>query len=356
MVIKQGILNNNNTFSLVAPNMLSTPINKQTLDLGMTETEFKQGLGELGPYLYEHLDSSQHYDGIYVGYPEGLLYNRIWVRPREVDGGFIIADANFPISLWNAYQYSFVSMTDVQVENQPGTTLTYPHLPFLFGPMGELSVVLTILKFGPSLQSTQWKLTIAGVEYVIDVFGLRTLGLPDIHNWVENHTMIYKFETLIYQSATLKEQRRPLQLEPTRATKIGFLVQRVSSEIFFNRLNYGHDKVFSVPVYNEPIVATSIPQGGSTLTLTTDTTDLYDLNNFADYVCLIQAEDNLIEVLQIDSISQYSITTTGNVVSLFTPEKTTIFPVFWGVLTNLEIEHATSVVDRISTEFQEYKA
>ena len=290
-------------------------------------------------------------------YGEENLFYRIWVSPQLIEMGFITEDDQFEIKIWNAYLDREVDFTGVAVVDQEGTLLTYPSLPWTITRSDSLTLDLDVYKEGPPVQNTYYSLTIDGEVFVTNITGTRIIPIePDIQ-WNGNHVMTYEFMTVMYQDGVrFKEQRRPLYDVPDRRLAVTYQLEGTSAHRLFNLFSYGHDKVFGTPIYYEKMVPATITVGSPVITLVTDTTDMYNLNNNAVFIIIVDHENEIAEIKEIDTIATNQIDVVKNIVETFDVDATFVYPVFLSILHAVSFSDDSDNVETMEAEFREYIA
>lgn len=284
-----------------------------------------------------------------------LIFERVWVEPTTVDAGFITEERTYSISIWNAFQEQSVEFTSMSSVDPTGTTLPTPTLPLDIRQSDDITLTLTVAEQGPPLQETYYKPLINGTLWSIYVTGVRALGLSPEPTWEKGIQISYKFETSMFQTEQFEEQRRPLMDEPYCTLAASFPINSRAAHKLFYDISYGHDKVWSVPVYNEKMSIDTITQGSTTITTSSAVDNLYYLNNYATHIAVIDHTNSLVEIKEISSITpSYTIEVSRSMVEDFTAGTTAIYPVFFGLLSGVTSGHLTDDVEIIELEFEEF--
>lgn len=283
-----------------------------------------------------------------------LIFDRVWVEPSLIEAGFITEELTYSISIWNAWIDRSVEFTSMSSVNPDGTSLPTGTLPLNISQSDDLVLTLTIDQTGPPVQNTTYSPLIDGVTHEIEITGLRVLGLTPEPNWGAGLQLTYNFRTAMYQTPRFEEQRRPLLDKPYRKERANFLLSATEAHKFFYVISYAHDKVFGVPIYNEMMLASSIPNGGTTITTLTDTSTMYNLNNLSTHVAIVDHGSGTSEIKEVDSIGANSIDVTQAISGTFDTDTTRIYPVFFALVSSLRKSHATDDVEQIEAEFEEF--
>jgi len=290
-------------------------------------------------------------------YGDDNLFHRVWVSPLLIEVGFITEDDQFEVKIWNAWLAREVDFTAVSSIAPEGTLITYPTLPYTITRSDSLILTLDLYKEGPPVQDTFYGLTIDGDLYTTNITGTRVLPVePDIQ-WDESLTISYEFATIMYQDGVrFQEQRRPLMEWADRVISATYLLEGNSAHKFFNVLSYGHDKVFGCPIYNEKMVASSITVDSNIIPLVTATDDLYNLNNNANYIIIVDHENELAEIKEIEAIASAQITTVKDIVETFDVGSTFIYPALISLLYAVSFTEQSDNVETMQVEFREFVA
>lgn len=300
------------------------------------------------------------------GFGDGVLFNEVYVEIVDLsespnihygiqhDVGFITEDITLNILIWNAYLSSSKTWTALNVVDEDGTALTYPTLPQVITPGGEIQCDLTIYLSGPARQDTDHEFTIGGEVYTTTITGIRVISIAPEPNWRTGIEVKYEYQTAMYQTSRFVEQRRALVDVPFRASMLEYLMVGAVARKFFHNLSYGHDKVFGVPIYSELMVPIAVPQGDVTITLSTATASMWNLNNLCDYIAVVDHENDMVEIKEISSIGANSIVCSQDILQDFTVASTRIYPVFFGMVRAATLNQETDGIDSVKLDFMEF--
>lgn len=283
-----------------------------------------------------------------------LIFERIWVSPQLVAAGFITEELTYDISVWNAYQERSVEFTSVTGLSADGTDLDTPTLPHTITQSDDLILTLTINLAGPPIQATTYSLVVDAVTFGVEVTGIRVVGLIPDPNWGRGIMIRYRFETAMAVSPRFVEQRRPLMDAPYRDMTATYLLSDEEAHRFFYVLSYGHDKIFGLPIYNEKLRCSVIPNGGTTITTVTDTTNMYNLNNLSTHIAIVDHADGTSEIKEVSSVGANSIEVAQDISGTFDVDTTRVYPVVFATVASLRKQHATDNVETVAIEFAEF--
>jgi len=286
---------------------------------------------------------------------EENLFNRIWITPTAIDFGFVTEVDSATFEIWNAWLRRAVTVTSrTTTGNATGFTLTAAATPFDIAPMGLNTSTVQIELDGPSQQDTTFVMIIDGAQYTVDITATRTLTFTSEPDWGRGLEFGYTFQTIVFTNPYFVEQRRPAAPCSWRRSRLLFLVNGAIAQDLFNTFIYGHDKVFCVPIYQERMDPVTLTAGTKTITLAASTASLWNLNNRATHVMLVDHALGVAEVKAIDTIAAMTITTDEAIVATFDPDATTVYPIYFGILHAVKLDPATDTTSLLSAEFREY--
>ena len=301
-----------------------------------------------------YADDAAHNNAGGHNFGDEAVFNRVWFWPETIAIGFIVEDDTYDIVIWNAYEREWISHTAVVGTDTDGTAFESLTLPWEIPADSTRTMELTVYEEGPPMQDTLYNLTVEGEVYTTHVTGIRVLGFIPDPSWDEELSISYRFQTTIFDTQRFVEQRRPLYETVQRDASLTVKIDRIVDQQLLHTLMYGHDKVFGIPIYTEKMSATDIPQGGSTITLSADNSDLWNLNNIGGFIAIIDHYNWMGEIKAIDSITSTTIVTATNISKNFDEDTTYIYPVFFGTIKNVSITSENDLVDRIPITFEEF--
>lgn len=258
--------------------------------------------------------------------------DRIWLRQLEIDAGFVVEDVEYDMEIWNAKD-SAVQCTSVSYDpSATGLSQDHPVVPFTVNPNYITSWTLTVLRDGDPKQDTEITFTIDSGDYLTTVEATRVVNLPFEPNWIKSVRFQMSYDTSMLQTERWHEQRRPLTDRPIRQTT--FSVDETSNlaQKFFNTIQRGKDKIMGVPIYLEVFKVLSATAGLSVLNTDGDVDDRWHLNNFCNFIKLVDIVTYDVELKEIDTVGTSSITLVNPLVNTFDVDRTFVYPIFLGVV------------------------
>lgn len=268
------------------------------------------------------------------GYLENEIYNQLFITPPDFEIGFIVEETLLQFVVWNPFPYSVATLTDIQVTGGSDSVFEDIDLPYQINRAWSRTFNITLSATGGAQQDTVYKLIIDGVEYLITITGIRIIPFKFDHDWAEDFTITYGYESAIYKTEKFSEQRRPLRSKCWRELDVLVVNSGFGAGRIFNILEYGKDKLFGVPVYNEPMYPEILISGEYTATLKNSTADLYNLNELSEYVIVLDALTYKAEIKKIDTISDYEIEFVNSISNDFATGRTVIYPCLIATITN----------------------
>jgi hypothetical protein len=333
----------------------SYPLDENLIEIATFGTREPRYLG-VGTELQQgyYMTPSEEFGWIGFNYLTDMLMNRIWVTPLRIAGGFITEEQIYEITIWNAYLERSVDWTAIAVIREPGTQFDFPAFPFSFAPTASINRDLTIDRFGPPLQDTYWQLTIDGLVFEIYVDGIRVVPLEEEPNWESEIKMAYNFQTVMYNTERLHEQRRALQEISSRKTNFTFVLEQLRNHRFFNRIAYGHDKIFGVPIFSEKLFPTAVTQGTTLITHSNSNEFMWNFQNRMQFVMIANHEDRILEIKEVLSFTDYQITLKATITESFDINKTVVYPCLFCVVGGAKYNEKSSHVQTADLEFKEF--
>ncbi len=293
-----------------------------------------------------------------VGHDFGFdqIWNRLWYVPTEMELGFILEDIEREIKIWNAYFDRTIEVTVVSTIGASGVDISHDPVPFTIPIQGETTATVTIYRSGPPLQDTIFQFTIDSSLYQTQVTGSRVAPWPYEPNWNVRPRLTYIFKTAISKNRRLYEQRRPLRSIGLRKMTVTTWLQSISMQQAKQRLAYGHDKAFGIPIYSEQCYAASDFSGLSIITTSNDLTKHWNLNNNCSFVIIIDPFTEESEIKVVDMIDANSIAVTRSIsTGIFNYRSAIIYPMFIATLESIELPGHTDNLQDIQAEFLEYE-
>jgi hypothetical protein len=331
------------------------PLDENLIELATFGTRRTRYLG-VGTELQQgyFMDPNSQVGWIGFNYLLDMLMNRIWVFPTRIAGGFITEEQLHTITIWNAYLERSVDWTAISVIREPGTQFDYPAFPYSFAPTASIDRTLTIDKDGPPLQDTYYLLTIDGELFEIYIDGIRIIPLEPDPNWGQDVRTSYEFQTVMYNTPRLHEQRRALQEIAHRKLSFEFNLERIEHQRTFNRVAYGHDKIFGVPIYSEKMYVTAATAGTNIIDVSNSNEFMWNMQNRTQFIILMDHEDQVVEIKEILTVTDYQIVLKTNIVETFELSKTYCYPCLFCTVSAAKYNEKTSHVQIANLDFKEF--
>jgi hypothetical protein len=171
-------------------------------------------------------------------------------------------------------------------------------------------------------------------------------------DWSEKPNISYNFLTAIAQTPYFVEQRRPLLPSPTRSVSYTFTESGSDIQRARNRLAAAAGQKICVPIFQEPIFASSIQTGGSIIVATTPLGNLWNAQN-CDYVVLINFYTGASEMIGCERVDGTWIRLSSSIVGTWPTDETVVYPAFVGYMKAFRDNNITDGLGKLSAEFEE---
>jgi len=319
------------------------------------EVHQDRGYGTGIVVIISPVDISQVMDGLIAHtFGDENLFWRIWFEPVEYDAGFITEDRQFDIKVWNAYLDVLATISAISVLAQEGTSIDHDPVPITIPKFGDMTAEVTIYRVGPPLQNTVYTFTINAVDHTSTITGMRVIEWNVEPDWGQSIKTELSFETVLARNRFFKEQRRPLLDTPVRTVRLSAWSKGLDAQKVKQKLTYGHDKVFGVPIYSEPCYPTGTITGQTVINMTNDLTKFWNLNNLCVHVMIVDHEALVSEIKEVDSVGANSVTLVRSVTETFVAARTVVYPMFMAVLDSLTFKDETDDTSYVDVAFEEY--
>lgn len=254
--------------------------------------------------------------------PEQYFFERVWALPSSIELGSIISTITTQIEIYNAYRNSVRTFTSATANAGPGVSLSgLPSLPgVLVGQAGVVFNVVASTSGPPEIDGT--------LDFVLDtgalaipITGSRVILFPYEPESPIIETLQFKTDVLLKRDGT--EQRVSVRKHPRQIFEMDFKLEEGQDRRTFHTKLFGTQAgVFGVPVWFEarPLQADAV-SGGSAITV--DTT-------YADFrvgsLAILWSSPSEFEALEINSMTDNSITFTSTLSSDFSAVDTIVMP------------------------------
>jgi hypothetical protein len=172
----------------------------------------------------------------------------------------------------------------------------------------------------------------------VKLSGTRVVTVPYEPNWDDGPKIEYIFETVVTATERFKEQRRPLTESPRRSTEVSIYGMSQRAQYFWNSLNYGKDKVFGVPIWNEVFFVQNATAGDTTIDTVGSVEKFWNLQNLCEYVMFYNIDTYAYEVKSLSSASNNSIELASELLNTFDTDKTVVFPIFLAYVESMQLD------------------
>jgi len=166
------------------------------------------------------------------------------------------------------------------------------------------------------------------------------------HNWVQSYKFTYGYSTVIIRGRARNEQRKSMNIPPSRSVEMVFLTEYDQTTEVLNWLRYYQsslEQVVQVPLYHEPIRTRIVSDMFGLSVVTTNDISYYknlqDLSSDLLFIDKSWVQQPTVEA--IASVQNDSITLTNFVSKHYVGRTTIIYPLMNAVITQHSIQHIT---------------
>jgi hypothetical protein len=181
------------------------------------------------------------------------LYNRVYVSPRAIELGSMVAGQQREVAVWNAFIESTVTLTATDLVDGEGLGLDVPvALPAALLPLQERIWTITVLDDGPPSTQALLNFTFTGLDGVsVAITGTRLnawmlpadwgLSIDESLNWLTD------FQQPLRGGST----RIPLRAAPRRTWEFSIVGDKRERRIIENLLYDWTSKSWALPVWTD---------------------------------------------------------------------------------------------------------
>ena len=269
-----------------------------------------------------------------------IIKNQIHIFPSlYVDFGLVLSQKEVPYYIWNAYTTKSAYIQEPVVSGDYGTTFVIDIAGnFTLQPGKGTPALLTVYVEGPVSSSTDFQInvTVSGeslLSYLIHTLATRVIVFPFWADWSKKVEFKLKYNTVISKSTQNSEQRRPLLAKPQRS--FSFTHLDTTYGLTTNVLNFAQDKSIGIPVVHEMFNIISIDADGMAFTIYENTSELWNLKRFCNYVLLYDREAGTMVAKKIVSLETNRISVENPILETFNnPAAVSGFPMVIGVFSS----------------------
>lgn len=284
-----------------------------------------------------------------------VLFDKIYLEPVLIDAGLIIETQVVQIKVWNAFLNQVSTITNIQAINAAGTILDAPSPPIEIPKGWDAEYDLTILKDGPPVQNTQYIFSVAFQSFTVVVKGTRIVAFTYEPNWGNGISVKYRFFTVMRRSKQLREQRRPLLVNPLREISCSMWFNQDRLRKFLHDMRAIYGSVLAIPIYTEPLTTASDPQGQTIVTVEQDISKHWNLQRLTTLMMFLDRDNQFnSELKTLDSISGTNqLVFDQPVLGSYFAGRLVIYPVMVGLISGKTLEAETDDVVQVRMDLRE---
>jgi hypothetical protein len=179
------------------------------------------------------------------------LYNRIYVSPRAIDLGGMVAGQQREVVVWNAFIDSTVTLTAADLVDGEGLDLDVPvALPAALLPLQERIWTITVLDDGPPSTQAVLNFVFTGLDGVsVTITGTRLNAWVVPADWGQSIDESLTWLTDYQQPLRGGSTRIPLRAAPRRTWEFSVVEGKRERRIIENLLYDWTSKAWALPVW-----------------------------------------------------------------------------------------------------------
>ena len=236
----------------------------------------------------------------------GEIFEKILVRPRRLDLGYVLGGSTTPVEVWNTHAAEVHLLSGVLVSGVGGVVVVGP-APLNFGPgQSQVYTISVALQGSPTIDSTvTW--TFAGESgATLQVVGTRLVVFSAPMDWSNPYEETPAWLTSVLSAINGAEQRARMRQAPRYEVSFRVLTMTETNTLDLESLLYGwqHQR-FGVPVWPESsALLSAVSEGTQILPVSTVDRQAFLECGFAMVWASMQAWEAF-QVLEVrgDSIS-----------------------------------------------------
>lgn len=179
------------------------------------------------------------------------FYNRIHVTPTSINLGNVVSVQERNISVWNAF-FTPQELNQIVELGMDGVTLSDPvGQPFVFGPLQEVTYLLSATTAGPPTIDASVTFDFDVVDITVAITGIRVVAWIWEANWIEPPLERLEWNTEVIPASDGSEQRRQLRAYPRAYWEFTFDIAD-DQRRFFENVIYGWGaRVWALPIWSD---------------------------------------------------------------------------------------------------------
>lgn len=252
--------------------------------------------------------------GLHVQMPEDDWFERLILRPGQINAGVVLSNATFEVEIFNSYRRAPKILTDFDnYVDDSVEIVNLPALPHTFQPLDSYVFDLRILAEGPPRIRGFLQFSFSLVDLPLLLAGQRGILIPNPPESPFKERL--QFVTDVIELADGREKRVSLRAVPRQIFDLDMRLTDVPRQLLNNTLFGSQSSLVQVPVWYEATVLTA-PAAEGDDTLLVEETDFRDFR--ADSLLVVYEDEQNYEVLEIESFTSTTITLKSTLFRSFT--------------------------------------
>lgn len=271
-----------------------------------------------------------------------IIKNQVHIFPSlYIDFGLVLSQREVGYYIWNSWTDKSVFILEPVAIGDYGTTFVVDIAGNFTLQAGKgTPAVLTVYTEGPISSSTDFDITttvqgMSSYTYKIRTLATRVVVFPFLADWSKKVEFKLKFNTIISKSTQGFEQRRPLLSKPQRTVSFShndFIYGLVS-----NAVNFAQDKSVGIPIVHEQFHLSSIDSDKMGVTLIENTSHLWNLKRYCNYVLFYEKSTNILVAKKITSFTENKVFLENPILETFSNVSGVVcFPMIIGIFNSIK--------------------
>lgn len=224
-------------------------------------------------------------------------YNRIHIRPSNVDVGNLVSDQFFTVEVWNGY-FGTKNLESIIQTGTSGIIFVGPNPPTAWGGLQSRTYNMTVTTDGsPDINASflfNWAGTVDDAPLVVT--GSRIVSL--MYPFEAPATEELEWKTQVFQTNDGTEQRIRLRKKPRQSLKVRYPLQYDEMSRAQNRAYGWLTRRWAVPMWSEAQFIGSVASGVTSIAVPTSNSDFRN-----DSLAFIYDSNKKNSTLDVQSVS-----------------------------------------------------
>lgn len=283
-----------------------------------------------------------------------LFYNRIWVTSL-LEFNLITELATLEINIWNAHIGLSKSITGFVDPGDQGIEIETISPPVVLSQNEDINYTVTVSVTGPAEQNTTYQFTVGGLIFETQVTGSRLILFDFDLNWSQPEKILYEYFAAVYKAPKGHEYRRNMVNKVFRKSVLSYTFDGLEAQRYLNIVRYSRARFILVPIYQEGFLSKNELTGSLSVESLASIQYFWNLNNYAEYILIVDHEAKKVEAKSVVSIVGNVINISKVVLNTFNKNTAVIYPAYVAMVNDYSYRNITNKVIESKIAFQEVK-